>query len=77
VSFTFTTGNRGLDRVYELKNTHQLFEVQAPLQGHPALLDAPTDDRKKGACSLEVGIADTQILTTSVQMRTGAKPAPQ
>ena len=77
VSFTFTTGNSGLDRVYELKNTYQLFELQAPLQGYPTLLNAPTDDRKKGACSLVVGISDTQILTTSVQMRTGTKPAPR
>lgn len=77
VSFTFTTGDGGLDRVYELKNTYQLFELQAPLQDYPTLLNAPTDDRKKGACSLVVGITDSQILTTSVQMRTGTKPAPR
>ncbi|MFD9735949.1 DUF3558 domain-containing protein [Umezawaea sp. NPDC059074] len=79
VTFTFTTGNGngGLDRVYELKSTFQLFELQAPLQDYPALLNAPTDDRKKGTCAFVVGISDTQILTTTVKMRTGAKPAPR
>lgn len=79
VMFTFTTGNGngGLDRVYELKSTFQLFELQAPLQDYPALLNAPTDDRKKGSCTLVVGITDTQILTTTVKMRTTPKPAPR
>jgi hypothetical protein len=79
VTFAFTTGNGngGLDRVYELKSTFQLFELQAPVQDYPALLNAPTDDRKKGACSLVIGITDTEILTTTVKMRTSPKPAPR
>jgi hypothetical protein len=79
VTFTFTTGNGngGLDRVYELKSTSQLFELQAPLQDYPALLNAPTDDRKKGVCAFVIGIADTQILTTNVKMRTSPTPAPR
>jgi uncharacterized protein DUF3558 len=79
VTFTFTTGNGngGLDRVYELKSSFQLFELQAPLQDYPALLNAPADDRKKGVCAFVVGISDAQILTTNVKMRTGAKPAPR
>ncbi|HEX6341358.1 DUF3558 domain-containing protein [Umezawaea sp.] len=79
VTFTFTTGNGngGLDRVYELKSTFQLFELQAPLQDYPTLLNAPTDDRRNGVCALVVGITDTQILTTTVKLRTGPKPAPR
>ncbi|MEO6083623.1 MAG: DUF3558 domain-containing protein [Umezawaea sp.] len=79
ITFTFTTGNGngGLDRVYELKSTFQLFELQAPLQDYPALLNAPTDERKKGVCALVVGITDTQILTTNVKMRTSPEPAPR
>ncbi len=79
VTFTFTTGNGngGLDRVYELKSTFQLFELQAPLQDYPTLLNAPTDERRKGACALVVGITDTQIFTTTVKMRTTPKPAPR
>ncbi|PRY44001.1 DUF3558 domain-containing protein [Umezawaea tangerina] len=79
VSFTFTkgNGNGGLDRVYELKSTFKLFELQAPIQDYPTLLNAPTDDRLKGVCTLVVGITDDQILTTTIQMRTTPKPAPR
>lgn len=77
ITFTFTTGNGGLDRVYELKSTTQLFELQAPVQDYPALLNAPADERKKGVCALVIGISDTRILTTTVKMRTTPKPAPR
>ena len=79
VTFTFTTGNGngGLDRVYELKSTFQLFELQAPLQDYPALLNAPADERRQGICGFVVGITDSQILTATIKMRTAPKPAPR
>ena len=77
VNFTFVAGEGGLDFLYQSKSTYDLFEPQPPVQGHPALLNEPTDDRKDGKCSVVVGLSDTKILTTSVQMRMGSNPAPR
>ncbi|MFD9735951.1 DUF3558 domain-containing protein [Umezawaea sp. NPDC059074] len=77
VGFTFVSGDGGLDYLYETKDTFELFEPQPPVQGYPALLNSALDARKSGVCTLDVGLTDKQILTTTVQMRSGGTPAPR
>jgi Protein of unknown function (DUF3558) len=77
VGFSFVTGDGGLDYLYQMRNSYDLFEPQPPIQGQPALLNEPLDARKDGECSVVVGLTDKQILTTTVLMRTGANPAPK
>ena len=77
VSFTFTSSGGGLDYLYQVKDTFELFEPQPPVQGYPAVLNSALDARKDGVCTMDVGLTDAQILTTTVQMRSGGTPAPR
>lgn len=71
-----TTGKReGLSTIYQNNagGNYEDFEELAPVEGHPAVVAAPTNDRSEGICSVGVGLRDDLVYTASVAADPGTE----
>lgn len=76
-----TAGARqGISNLYQHKEqgTVEVFEELQPIEGHPAVISMPTDDRSEGACDVSVGLRDdlvyTVVMTAEPSTAQGKEP---
>ncbi|WP_086678354.1 DUF3558 domain-containing protein [Amycolatopsis pretoriensis] len=73
INVIFSTVDRlGLTSVYQAKGTtYKLFEVLAPIAGHPAVAYGTSDFRATGVCSIAVGTSDRSTVDITVTQSRG------
>jgi Protein of unknown function (DUF3558) len=60
-SLGFITTGGGLSTIYANRANLAVFTVLPPIEGYPAVINAPEDNTKHGDCSLSVGVSDQAI----------------
>jgi hypothetical protein len=71
-SVSFIPGGKGLDAMYQNKDTYAAFEPLPAIQGYPAIMNLQVDQRADGNCDVSVGVSDEQALLVLIVTEKGS-----
>ncbi|GAA3658674.1 uncharacterized protein DUF3558 [Lentzea atacamensis] len=71
-SATLIPGGKGLDAMYQNKDSYAAFEVLPAIQGYPAIMNLQVDQRADGNCDVSVGLSDEVALLVLIVTEKGS-----